>query len=78
MSTIFCQRQGSNEPAEAYCRIFESAISMSELEKCNATTHMELNKSYANVDDEDGTKRLQEIFLIVSAEHTNNQGSGMT
>ena len=43
-------------------------ISTGELEKSNATTHIELNKSYADVDNEDGTNRLQEMCIIVSAD----------
>ena len=38
---------------------------MAELEKCNTTTHIELNKAYADGDDEDGTKRFQETCLIM-------------
>ena len=53
---------------EAYCRIFESAISTSDLEECKATSQMELNKAYENGDNEDGTKRLQEMFLIMYAD----------
>ena len=48
MMTIFCLIQGKDEPTEDYYRIFEAAISTSELEKCNATSHIELNKAYAN------------------------------
>ena len=68
MRTIFCLRQGRYEPKEAYCRRFEAAISTAELEKCNTTTHIELNKAYADGDDEDGTKRFQEMCLIMSAD----------
>ena len=39
---------------------------MAELEKCNATTHIELNKAYVDEDDEDDTKRFQEMGLIMS------------
>ena len=49
--TIFCLRQGRDDPKEVYNRIFEAAISRAELENCNATTHMELNKAYANGND---------------------------
>ena len=48
MSTIFCLRQGRDKPTEAYCRIFEAAISTADLKKCNTTIHMKLNKAYAN------------------------------
>ena len=51
---------------EAYCRIFEASISTNDLEKWFATTHMGLNKSYANGEDEDGTKRFQAMCLIMS------------
>ena len=50
---------------EAYYRIFEAAISKDELAKCNATTHMKLNKFYANLDNE-VIKRIHEMCLIVS------------
>ena len=59
MRTIFCPIQGIDKPKEAYYRIFEASISTADLVKCNATTHMELNKSYANGDDKDGTNRFQ-------------------
>ena len=58
MRTILCIRQGRDEPTEAYYIIFEATISTAELEKCNATTHMEPNKAYANGDNEFGTKRF--------------------
>ena len=65
MRTIFFLRQGINEPTEAYYRLFEADISTAELEKFNGTNHMELNKSYAYGDDEDGTKRSQEMCIIM-------------
>ena len=46
MSTILLLRQEIDEPTEDYYRIFEADISMDELVKCNATTYMELNKTY--------------------------------
>ena len=52
MRTIFCPRQVIDEPTEAYYRRFEAAMSTAELEKCNAKTHMELNKSYFDGYDE--------------------------
>ena len=58
MRTILCLRQGRDEPTEAYYRRFEAAISTAELEKCNTTTHIELNKAYADGDNEDVTKRF--------------------
>ena len=66
--TILFLRQGIDELTEAYYRRFEADISTAELEKCNTTTHMELNKPYTNGDNEDRTKRLQEICLIMSSE----------
>ena len=59
MSTILCLRQGRDKPTEAYYRSFKAAISTVELKRCNATTHMELNKAYTVGDDEDSTKRFQ-------------------
>ena len=38
--TIFCLRQERDEPAEAYYRQFEAAISTSEVEKCSTTNHI--------------------------------------
>ena len=43
--TISCIRQGRDEHTEVYYRRFEAEISMDELAKGNATTHMELNKA---------------------------------
>ena len=40
MRTILCLRKGIDEPMEAYYRRFEASISMAELEKLNATTHV--------------------------------------
>ena len=50
--TIFCLIQVRDESIEAYYGVFEAAISTADLEKCNATTHIELNIVYANVDNE--------------------------
>ena len=58
MRTIFCMIQGRDDPTEGYYRLFEADRSSSELEKCKSTTHMELNKAYADGDNEDGTKRF--------------------
>ena len=44
------------------------SISTVGLEIFNGTTHMKLNKVYADVDDEDGTNRFQEMCLIMSAD----------
>ena len=60
---------------EVYYRHFEVAISTSKLAKCNAITHIELNKAYADGDDEDGTKMFQEMCLIMSAD--SDQFSGI-
>ena len=68
MRNILCLRQGKDEPMEAYYRIFEAAISTADMEKCNATTNMELNKAYENGDNEDGTKSFQEMCLIMSSD----------
>ena len=68
MQTIFCLRQGRYEPTEAYYRRFEADISTAELEKCNATTHIELNKAYVDGEDEYGTNRFQEMCLIMSTD----------
>ena len=68
MRTISCLRQGIYDPSEAYYRQFEAPISTAELEKLNATTHMELNKAYANGDNEDGTKMFQSMCLIISVD----------
>ena len=68
MRTIFCLRQGIDEPTEAYYIRFEVAILTTELSNYNATTHIELNKAYAVGDDEDCTKRFQAMCLIMSAE----------
>ena len=56
MITIFCLRQGRDEPTEVYYRRFEAAISTAKLKKCNAITHIELNKAYADGDNEDGLR----------------------
>ena len=53
---------------EAYQRRFEAAISTSELAKCNTTTHIESNKTYTDGDNKDGTKRFQEMCLIMYAD----------
>ena len=62
---ILCLRQGNDKPMEAYYIRFESSISTYELEKCNATTQMELNKSYANGYDKDVNNRFQAMCLIM-------------
>ena len=41
------------------------ATSTAELEKCNATTNMELNKAYTDEDNEDGINRSQEMCIIM-------------
>ena len=52
MGTIFCRRYGKDDPTGAYYRRYEAFISTAELAKCNATTHMELNKFCADGDYE--------------------------
>ena len=47
---------------------------MAEPAKCNATTHIELNKAYADGYDEDSTKRFQEMCLIMSADSDRYSG----
>ena len=42
--------------------------------KCNTTTHIELNKAYADGYDEDGTKRFQEMCLIMYADSDRYSG----
>ena len=44
MRTIFCLRQIIYNPVEEYYIRFEASISTTDLEKYNATTHVELNK----------------------------------
>ena len=68
MRTIFCLIQGRDEPTEVYHRIFEAEISIDVLENFNATTHMELNKSYVDGDDKYCTKRFRAMCLIMSSE----------
>ena len=66
--TIFCLIQGRDKHTEAYYIWFEASILTAELAKCNAKTHTELNKAYADGDYEDGTKRFQVMCLIISAD----------
>ena len=61
-------KQGRDDPTETCYRIFEVAISTSDLEECNATTHTKLNKTYADGENEYGTKRFQEMCLLMSAD----------
>ena len=65
MRTIFCIIQGRDKITEVYYRRFDAAISMDELEKCNAITHMELNESYMDGYGEDGTNRFQSMCLVM-------------
>ena len=50
------------------------AILTAEQENFNATTQMKLNKAYATGDNEDGTKRFQEMCLTLSAESERYSG----
>ena len=63
MRTIVCLKQGWDDPTEAYYIRFEADISRAETAKCNATTHMELNKTYTGGDYEGVTKRFQAMCL---------------
>ena len=74
MRTILCLRQGRDGPTEANYRQFEATISTVELEKWNATTHIELNKAYANGDNEYVTKMFQAMCLIMSADSDQYSG----
>ena len=74
MRTMLCLIQGRDEPTEAYYIQFEVAISTAELAKCNVTTHIELNKAYADGYDEDGTNRFQTMCLIMSADSDQYSG----
>ena len=42
--------------------------------KCNATTHMELNRAYADGENDDVTKRFQAMCFIVSADSDRYSG----
>ena len=55
---------------ESWYRRFKADISTDELEKFTATTHTELNRTYegGSDDDDDGTRRFQEMCLLMSAE----------
>ena len=59
---------------EEYYRIFEAAISIDYMENFNTTTHMELNRSYADRDNDDGTKRFQAMCIITPAESEQYSG----
>ena len=74
MRTVLCSRQGRDYPTEAQYGRFEVAIPTAELEKCNATTHMELNKPYSDGDNKYGTNMFQEMCLIVSTDLDRNSG----
>ena len=51
---------------EVYYRRYKVALSTATVEKCNATNNMELNKAYADEDDEDVTNSFQVMCLIMS------------
>ena len=74
MRTIFLPRQGIDEPKDVPYRKFKAAISMAELEKQNAINHVELNEACAYGYDEDGTKRFQEMCLIISSDSDQYSG----
>ena len=56
MRVIFCLQQGKDKPTKANYQRFEAAISTSDFEKCTATTHMELSKTYTWGNEDNGTK----------------------
>ena len=56
--TIFCLRQGKYKPTESYYRKYDAAISIAEIAKCTDTTNIELNRTCAGGDEDDGTRRL--------------------
>ena len=68
MRTIFCLQQGRDKPTEAYNRRFESSISTAELSKSTPTMYMEINKTHAGGNNNNVTKRFQDMCLLVSAE----------
>ena len=68
MMTILCLRQGRYDPMEAHCRRVDVTISTADLKKCNTTNLIELSKAYVDGENEDGTKRFQEMCLIMFAE----------
>ena len=47
MKSIFFLRPGRVKPTEAYYSRFEEAIPTIELDKCTATTRVELNMTHA-------------------------------
>ena len=54
---------------ESWYRRFKADISTDELEKFTATTHTELNRTYegGGDNDDDGTRRFQEMCLLIPA-----------
>ena len=75
MRTIFCIIQGRYKPTEEYYISLEAAISTAELVKCNATNHMELNKTDTGGGGyEDCNKRFQEICFITPADFEQYSG----
>ena len=49
---------------ESYYRRFEAAITTAGLENFTATTHAELNRTYAGDDNDDITRRFQAMCLL--------------
>ena len=72
---IFFLRQGRDEPTKAYYRRFEASISTTELSKCTAKTHVDLNKTYVGGDYHNGTNRFQLMCLLML--DNSEQYSGM-
>ena len=69
MRTIFCLWKGRCEPIKAYYRRFEASISTSELKKCTSTKHVYINKTYTGGDDENITKKLLAMCLLMSDDY---------
>ena len=68
MRNISCLQQGRDETTEAYYRRFEAAKSMADFLKLSCMTHVELNRTHAGGDENEGTKRFQDMCLLVSAD----------
>ena len=59
MRDLLYLRMGQYEPTKAY-------ISTTKLEKCTATTHVDLNKTYTRGNNENAIKRFQAMCLFMS------------
>ena len=69
MISIFFLLQRKYEPTKAYYRRFEASISTSELKKCTSTKHVYINKTYTGGDDENITKKLLAMCLLMSDDY---------